>query len=223
MTSLANFDIQKHNDETKKSIKNLDKPLSSFNYYIKEMRENWNNLSEDDKDKYMLKSKADNQRHAGEKQEILNKSKEEIKKLKIFLIQTTGRVPCVGLDNGFSSYTVIGPMDAIELFTEEEKKKLEAKGVSPNDIGKYKTINGFNSLSNILFFDRSNDFSNSFRISVSDCFTSSSGWSNCDKYNFKSDSEAFLESRSNGFVRNFVHEFKTINNIEYFIYSICNR
>ena len=54
MTSLANFDIQKHNDETKKSIKNLDKPLSSFNYYIKEMRENWNNLSEDDKDKYIL-------------------------------------------------------------------------------------------------------------------------------------------------------------------------
>ena len=140
MTSLANFDIQKHNDETKKSIKNLDKPLSSFNYYIKEMRENWNNLSEDDKDKYMLKSKADNQRHACEKQEILNKSKEEIKKLKIFLIQTTGRVPCVGLDNGFSNYTVIGPMDSIELFTEEEKKKLEAKGVSPNDIGKYKSI-----------------------------------------------------------------------------------
>ena len=74
MTSLANFDIQKHNDETTKSIKNLVKPLSSFNYYIKEMRENWNNLSEDDKDKYMLKSKADNQRHAGEKQEILNKN-----------------------------------------------------------------------------------------------------------------------------------------------------
>jgi hypothetical protein len=142
MTSLANFDIQKHNDETTKSIKNLNKPLSSFNFYIKEMREKWNYLNEEEKDKYILRAKADNQRLAGEKQVILDKSKEEIKKLKIFLIQTTGRVPCVGLDNGFSSYTVIGPMDAIELFTEEEKKKLEAKGVSPNDIGKYKTING---------------------------------------------------------------------------------
>ena len=81
MTSLANFDIQKHNDDTKQSIKNLDKPLSSFNYYIKEMRENWHNLNEDDKDKYMRKSKIDNQRYADEKQEILDKSKERIKKL----------------------------------------------------------------------------------------------------------------------------------------------
>ena len=117
MTSLANFDIQKHNDDTKQSIKNLDKPLSSFNYYIKEMRENWHNLNEDDKDKYMRKSKIDNQRYADEKQEILDKSKERIKKLNIFLLQTTGRVPCVGLDNGFNNYTVIGPVDTVELFT----------------------------------------------------------------------------------------------------------
>ena len=76
MCSLANFDIQKHNDDTKQSIKNLDKPLSSFNYYIKEMRENWHNLSEDDKDKYIRKSKIDNQRYADEKQAILDKSKD---------------------------------------------------------------------------------------------------------------------------------------------------
>ena len=142
MTSLANFDIQKHNDETTKSIKNLDKPLSSFNYYIKEMRENWRNLSEDEKDKYMLKSKADNQRHSNEKQVILDKSKERIKKLKIFLSYSGPRVPCVGLDNGFTSYTIIGPMDTVELFTEEEKKKLIEKGVPEKCIGKYKSING---------------------------------------------------------------------------------
>ena len=142
MTSLANFDIQKHNDETTKSIKNLDKPLSSFNYYIKEMRENWRNLSEDEKDKYMLKSKADNQRHSNEKQAILDKSKEEIKKLKIFLSYSGPRVPCVGLDNGFTSYTIIGPMDTVELFTEEEKKKIIEKGVPEKCIGKYKSING---------------------------------------------------------------------------------
>ena len=142
MTSLANFDIQKHNDDTKQSIKNLDKPLSSFNYYIKEMRENWRNLSEDEKDKYMLKSKADNQRHSNEKQAILDKSKEEIKKLKIFLSYSGPRVPCVGLDNGFTSYTIIGPMDTVELFTEEEKKKIIEKGVPEKCIGKYKSING---------------------------------------------------------------------------------
>tara|TARA_B100001250_G_scaffold204263_1_gene175262 strand:+ start:56 stop:640 length:585 start_codon:yes stop_codon:yes gene_type:complete len=139
MTSLANFDIQKHNDDTKQSIKNLDKPLSSFNYYIKEMRENWHNLSEDEKDKYMRKSKRDNQRYAGEKQEILDKSKEEIKKLNIFLLQTTGRVPCVGLDNGFKNYTVIGPVDTVELFTDLEKKNFEAQGIK---VPKYKSVDG---------------------------------------------------------------------------------
>jgi len=139
MASLANFDIQKHNDDTKQSIKNLDKPLSSFNYYIKEMRENWHNLSEDEKDKYMRKSKRDNQRYAGEKQEILDKSKEEIKKLNIFLLQTTGRVPCVGLDNGFKNYTVIGPVDTVELFTDLEKKNFEAQGIK---VPKYKSVDG---------------------------------------------------------------------------------
>ena len=139
MTSLANFDIQKHNDDTKQSIKNLDKPLSSFNYYIKEMRENWHNLNEDDKDKYMRKSKIDNQRYADEKQEILDKSKERIKKLNIFLLQTTGRVPCVGLDNGFNNYTVIGPVDTVELFTDLEKKNFEAQGI---EVPKYKSVDG---------------------------------------------------------------------------------
>jgi len=139
MTSLANFDIQKHNDDTKQSIKNLDKPLSSFNYYIKEMRENWHNLSEDEKDKYMRKSKTDNQRYADEKQAILDKSKEEIKKLNIFLVQTTGRVPCVGLDNGFKNYTVIGPVDTVELFTDLEKKNFEAQGIK---VPKYKSVDG---------------------------------------------------------------------------------
>jgi len=139
MTSLANFDIQKHNDDTKQYIKNLDKPLSSFNYYIKEMRESWHNLSEDEKDKYMRKSKTDNQRYAAEKQAILDKSKERIKKLNIFLLQTTGRVPCVGLDNGFNNYTVIGPVDTVELFTDLEKKNFEAQGI---EVPKYKSVNG---------------------------------------------------------------------------------
>ena len=139
MASLANFDIQKHNDDTKQSIKNIDKPLSSFNYYIKEMRENWHNLSEDEKDKYMRKSKTDNQRYADEKQAILDKSKEEIKKLNIFLVQTTGRVPCVGLDNGFKNYTVIGPVDTVELFTDLEKKNFEAQGIK---VPKYKSVDG---------------------------------------------------------------------------------
>ncbi len=144
MASLTDFDIKTHNDNTKQSIKNLDKPLSSFNYYIKEMRKNWHNLSEEEKDKYILKSKEDNQRHSNEKQAILDKSKEEIKKLNIFLSYSGSRVPCVGLDNGFTKYTIIGPISSVELFTEEEKKKLIEKGVPIHRIErvKYKSING---------------------------------------------------------------------------------
>jgi hypothetical protein len=142
MSSITYFDIQKHNDETKKIIKDLDKPLSSFNYYIKEMRANWHNLSENEKNNYTLKAKNDNQRHIDEKKAILDKSKEEIKKLNIFLSYSGDRVPCVGLDNGFTSYTIRGPMDTVELFTEEEKKKLIEKGVPEKCIGKYKSING---------------------------------------------------------------------------------
>ena len=142
MTSITEFDIPKHNNDTIKSIKNIDKPLSSFNYYIKEMRANWKNLSEDEKDKYVDKAKTDNKRYAAEKQEILAKSKEEIKKLKICLSNSSKRVPCVGLDNGFTSYTVIGPVTSIELFTDEEKEKLKARGVNVQNIGKYKSIDG---------------------------------------------------------------------------------
>ena len=35
-------------------------------------------------------------------------------------------------------------MHTVELFTEEEKKKLVEKGVSEKCIGKYKSINGMN-------------------------------------------------------------------------------
>lgn len=142
MTSIVNLTINSHNESIKKRIKNVDKPLSSFNYYLKEMRETWNTLSDQDKEKYNLKADLDKERFNQEKQAILDESKEEIKKLKIFLSYSGKRVPCVGLDNGFTSYTVVGPMDTIELFTEEEKKKLIDKGVPEKCIGKYKSING---------------------------------------------------------------------------------
>ena len=142
MTSIVNLTIYSHNECIKKRIKNVDKPLSSFNSYLKEMRETWNTLSDQDKEKYNLKADLDKERFNQEKQAILDESKEEIKKLKIFLSYSGKRVPCVGLDNGFTSYTVVGPMDTIELFTEEEKKKLIDKGVPEKCIGKYKSING---------------------------------------------------------------------------------
>ena len=134
--------ITELNQKTKSEIKNIAKPLSAYQYYTKHFREQWTSMSEDAKDQYLLKAKGDNERYANEKQAIINKSREEIKKLKIFLSYSTGRVPCVGLDNGFSSYTIRGPVGELEIFTEQEKQKLIAKGVPEQKIGKYKSVGG---------------------------------------------------------------------------------
>ena len=115
MTSFANFDINEHNKNIRNSINNINKPLSAYQYYTKAMRENWNNLSADEKEQYFTCAKTDKQRYESEKKYIINQSKEEIKKLNIFLINSSGGVPCVGLDNGFKNYEARGPVDTIEL------------------------------------------------------------------------------------------------------------
>ena len=126
---MASFteQIQQLSDETKQEIKNIKKPLSAYQYYTKYMRERWSSLSEEERDTFMLQAKHDHQRYENETSKIQEKLKNEIKRQKIFLCQTTARVPCVGLDNGFTRYNVIGPIDNIELFTEKDKEKLKGK------------------------------------------------------------------------------------------------
>ncbi len=141
MASLTE-QLQQICDNTEQKFKNLKKPLSAYQYYTKHMRERWATLSEEERDTFMLQAKYDHQRFQNDKAEIENKSKEEIKKLKIYLRYSGDRVPCVGLDNGFTSYTIVGPVDNIELFTEAEKQKLIAKGVPEEKIGKYKSVRG---------------------------------------------------------------------------------
>ncbi len=107
------------------------------------MRARWNTLSEEERDKFMLQAKRDRERYENEKVEIEKKSGEEIKKLKIYLRYSGDRVPCVGLDNGFTRYTIVGPVDEIELFTTRvEKKKLIDRGVPEEKIGIYKSVGG---------------------------------------------------------------------------------
>ena len=76
------------------------------------------------------------------KEDVLEKAKEKIREKKIFLSYTTGRVPCIGLDNGFTTQHIVGPVDELEVFTEAEKQKLIAKGVPEQKIGKYKSVGG---------------------------------------------------------------------------------
>ena len=139
MTSIADFDIKTHNDTIKKELKNIPKPLTAYQLYTKAMREQWANLSEEERDTFILQAKHEKKIYNEKKQGVLDYSEEEIKKLKIFLVQTTGRVPCVGLDNGFSRYTVIGPVKTVELFTDLERKNFEAQGI---EVPKYKSVDG---------------------------------------------------------------------------------
>jgi len=136
------MDIATHNKNTAKALSSVVRPLSSYQYYTQEMRQKWNNMSNEEKEEYQLMAKHDKERFEKEKSKIILDSQEEIKKLNIFLSYSGDRVPCVGLDNGFTRYTIVGPMHTIELFTEEEKKKLIEKGVREKSIGKYKSING---------------------------------------------------------------------------------
>jgi hypothetical protein len=146
MTSLTKTDVETQIHNTlfaqEESIRMLDKPLSAYQYYTKHMREQWANLSEEERDTFILQAKHDAERYKNEKAEIKKKSKEEIKKLKIYLCYSGDRVPCVGLDNGFTSYNVIGPVESIELFTVAEIEKLIAKGVPIEYIGPYKSVGG---------------------------------------------------------------------------------
>ena len=144
-TNMATFttqEIKAHNDSTKAEIKALSKPLNAYHLYCQAMREHWNWLADCEKNKYIEKAQAQAVLYEEKKEEILEKAREKIREKKIFLTQTTGRVPCVGLDNGFSNYTVIGPIGEVELFTESEKQKLIAKGIAEDKIGKYKSVEG---------------------------------------------------------------------------------
>jgi hypothetical protein len=120
----------------------LVKPLTAYQLYNKKMREDWSSMSDEDKRQFIEKSKVEKDKHEEDKRSIEDALKEEVKKLKLFLRYTGDRVPCVGLDNGFTNYRIVGPMDEIEFFTESEKQKLINKGVPEQYIGKYKSIGG---------------------------------------------------------------------------------
>ena len=98
-------------------------------------------MSEEQKDKYYLMAKHDKERFEKEKQNIILKSHEEVKKMNIYLVRSHSRVPCVGLDNGFTNYEVLGPAVSLVLFTDKEKQHIYQKwGVALEKIPKYKTI-----------------------------------------------------------------------------------
>tara|TARA_B100000282_G_scaffold296676_1_gene279461 strand:+ start:397 stop:876 length:480 start_codon:yes stop_codon:yes gene_type:complete len=98
-------------------------------------------MSEEEKEEYQLMAKHDKERFEKEKQDIIEKSQQEVKKMNIFLIRSHSRVSCVGLDNGFTYYEVLGPAISVVPFTDKEKQHIYKKwGVALEKIPKYKTI-----------------------------------------------------------------------------------
>jgi hypothetical protein len=118
----------------------IKKTTNAFQYYLK----HWKNLSEEEKAPFLELEKQDKMRYEGERKIEEEKEAEETKKLKMYIHCSGDRVPCVGLDNGFSSWTIRGPVVKLVEFTEKELEKLEQYGCkrqhSDGQILKYKEI-----------------------------------------------------------------------------------
>ena len=94
------------------------KPLSAFQYYMKA----WATLPEEDQKIFKDKATADKKRYVDAKEALKNIEIEKIKKLGIFLTRSHSRVPCVGLDRGWTKYETTGPVTSVVRYTDEEKK-----------------------------------------------------------------------------------------------------
>jgi hypothetical protein len=119
-------------------MNSLKKPLSAHQFYMK----SWKNLTDEEKLPFIKKSNEDKERYKAEKKAIEDKEKEETKKLQIFIERCYDRVPCIGLDNGFETIQVIGPVEKIVEFSEKEIENLKEKfnDYEFSRIPKYKKI-----------------------------------------------------------------------------------
>jgi|TARA_B110000858_G_C17737411_1_gene443216 hypothetical protein len=128
-------------NKTNEDIKNLKKPLSVYQYYTLE----WDLMSEQKLGKYINIAEKDKIRYNKEKINIEKKLEDEILKLKIYICNKHTKMPCVGFDNGFTYYTISGPVVKVELFNKNEIDKLKTSNfiTTYNDcqiIPKYKSI-----------------------------------------------------------------------------------
>lgn len=110
----------------------IKKPVPAFQYYIKA----WKNMSAADKMPFENLSSMDKERYNSEKKALDDIEIAETIKRKIYLTRSYGRVPCVGMDNGFESFHTIGPVEKVEEYTEAELLELKKKGIT----AKYKSV-----------------------------------------------------------------------------------
>ena len=102
---------------------NIIKPLSAFQYYVKE----WKNLSNKSKQPFILAAQRDKNRYEKELLEKQIKEEKNVKEKEIYLKAYTGGYSASGLDNGARSYEVIGPIVKIVKYSEEKSNYLKGK------------------------------------------------------------------------------------------------
>ena len=129
-------------NKTRENLKNIKKPLSSYQCYTKVMREKWNKMSEEEKDEYYIMAKNEKMRYENEKKITKTPLSEAILQKNIYLINHYASVPCVGLDNGFDCYNVVGPVQNVEFYSDIEKEKLKQYLNRETTIPMFKSLDG---------------------------------------------------------------------------------
>lgn len=107
----------------KSEIKNIPKPLSAFQYYLKA----WNSLPESEKKPFENQAIQAKKNYEYKKTEIIKEYEQKIMDLGIYLTAYTGGYSAVGLDNGAKSYETVGPVCNILYYDKEEQEKWGIK------------------------------------------------------------------------------------------------
>lgn len=161
----------------------ITKPLTAYHYYISKMRSDWNDLTEEEKMPFIEQAEKDSIRY---KQELEAKKQLEYEKTKeknVFLRRCYGRVPCVGLDNGWYNIQNIGPAERLEEYDMEEQYEMNIQ---------YKkiTINGFTYTHNKQYYNKHQEH----------IYTAGRGWKNYDfHYRLSDNKKAFHKTFYNNY------------------------
>lgn len=100
----------------------------------------WADLSDDEKAPFHKLAEEDKARYEKECAAAETKRKEANRKKGIYISRSYGRVPCVGLDNGFTSYETIGPAEDFVAYAATDKiyPVVKSQGI----VWKSITVNG---------------------------------------------------------------------------------
>ena len=78
MTTITREELNEINAAIKADEKQLKKPISAYQYYMKAMREKWKSLSQDEANEFHMKSDSDAERYRSEREKIRERHSDKI-------------------------------------------------------------------------------------------------------------------------------------------------